>query len=163
MSGDMQLVMHDIMNSVLGSEARAEWEEQCLEMEIASFPDCKRACELWNQPNLVSKRVTMAVESRAEFARQQAFAPAIPTPTMAMSLDQPVTIALPTHILAAQPISPPTPQRSTKGKHAAELTPDVALVQPIANLTIPQNAFNFEGTMTLVSPRRKASVSTDVD
>ena len=46
MSGDMQLVMHDVVNSVLGSQARAEWEEQCLDIEIASFPKWKRACEL---------------------------------------------------------------------------------------------------------------------
>ena len=141
-SGDMQLVMHNVVNSVLGPEARAEWEEHCIEMEIGSFPNWKRACELWNQLNWVSKRVTMAVESRAETARQQAFAPALPTPTMAMSLDQPETIALPTHILAAEPISHPTTQRSPGGEHAAELTPDIALVQPSADLTIPESASN---------------------
>ena len=68
MSGDMQLIMHDTINTVLGPEARAEWEEQCFETEIASFPNWKKACELWNQANWVSKRVALAVESRAEIA-----------------------------------------------------------------------------------------------
>ena len=69
MSGDMSIVLHDEINSVLDSEARAEWEGRCLELEIASFPKWKRACELWNQPGWVSKRVSSAVESRAETAR----------------------------------------------------------------------------------------------
>ena len=38
MSGDMSIVLHDEVNSVLGPEACAEWEEHCLELEIASFP-----------------------------------------------------------------------------------------------------------------------------
>ena len=115
MSGDMQLVMHDIVNTVRGPEARAEWEQQCLVIEVASFPNWKKACELWNRVNWVSKRVALAVESRADTARQEAFAPSIPAPMMAMSLDQPVTIALPTHILDTEPISPPITQRSTEG------------------------------------------------
>ena len=65
MSGDMSIVLHDENNSVLGPEARAEWEGHCLEMEITSFPKWKRACELWNQPGWVSVRVSLAVESRA--------------------------------------------------------------------------------------------------
>ena len=68
MSGDMSIVLHDEINSVLGSEARAEWEGRCLELEFASFPKWKRACELWNQPGWVSKRVSLAVESRTETA-----------------------------------------------------------------------------------------------
>ena len=98
-SGDMSLVMHDVINSVLGPQVPAEWDEYCLELEITSFPQWKRACELWNQPGWVSKRVPLAVDSRAEIARQQAFAPATTTSTMAMSLDQPITIDLPTHVL----------------------------------------------------------------
>ena len=108
MSGDMSIVLHDEINSVLGSEARAEWEGRCLELEIASLPKWKRACELWNQPSWVSKRVSLAVESRAESraetARQQAFAPTMLAPTMAMSLSQPsvrpITLDLPTHVLS---------------------------------------------------------------
>ena len=73
-----------------------------LEIEIASFPNW-RAYELWNQLNYVPKRVALAVDGRAETARQQAFTPAVPTPMMVMSLDQPVTIVLPTHELEAQP------------------------------------------------------------
>ena len=46
MSGDMSIVLHDEINSVLGPEARAEWEGHCLEMEIASFPEASlRALE----------------------------------------------------------------------------------------------------------------------
>ena len=48
MSEDMSIVLHDEINSVLGPEARAEWEEHCLELEIAIFPKWKRACELWS-------------------------------------------------------------------------------------------------------------------
>ena len=75
MSGDMSIVQHDQINSVLGSTERARWEEYCLELEIASFPKWKRACELWSQPGWISRRVALAVEGRAEIARQQAFAP----------------------------------------------------------------------------------------
>ena len=38
MSGDMSIVQHDEINSVLGSAVRARWEEYCLELEVASFP-----------------------------------------------------------------------------------------------------------------------------
>ena len=82
MSGDMSIVLHDEINSVLGPEARAEWEGRCLELEITSFPKWNRACELWNQLGWVSKRVSLAVESRAEVARQQAFAPTMLAPTI---------------------------------------------------------------------------------
>ena len=68
MLGDMSIVLHDEINSVLGPQARAKWEEYCLELEIASFPKWKRACELWSQPGWISKRVSLAVESRAEIA-----------------------------------------------------------------------------------------------
>ena len=163
MSGNMLLVMHDVINSVLGPQARAEWEAPCLEIEIARFPCWKRACELWNQPGWVSKHISLAVDSRGETARQQAFAPAIPTPTMAMSLDQPVTIDdLPAHELEAEPNSPQTTQKST-GEHAAELTPDTDLVQPIAALTLPEDVSDSETVITVVSPRRRASLSTQND
>ena len=107
--------------------------------------------------------MALAVDGKAETARQQAFAPAAPTPTIAMSLDQPVTIALPTHILEAEPISPATTQRSTEGENAPELTPNTALVQPITDLTLPENVSDSEAMMTAVSPRRKASASTEND
>ena len=35
MSGDMPLALLDTVNSVLGDEARAEWEDLCLELEVA--------------------------------------------------------------------------------------------------------------------------------
>ena len=149
-----------IINTVLGPEARAEWEEQCLEIEIASFPNWKRACELWNQANWVSKRVALAGDTRAEVAGQQAFAHAMPAPIMAMSLDQPVTIALPTHILETEPISPPITQETTEeGRTMAELNPDHTPTQPTAGLNIPKTS-NAETTMTAMPPRRRASVST---
>ena len=167
MSGDMSIVLHDENNSVLGPQARAKWEEHCLELEIASFPQWKRACELWSQPGWISKRVSLAVESRAEIARQQAFAPAMVAPTMAMSLNQPVTIDLPTHVLEPEPISPPSSQASPQtsqlptGEHAAELTPDAALVQPIAELSLPEDLSDSETALTILSPRRRASVATE--
>ena len=34
MSEDMSIVLHDEINSVLGPEARAEWEGHCLEIEM---------------------------------------------------------------------------------------------------------------------------------
>ena len=122
MSEDMSIVLHDEINSVLGPQARAKWEEHCPELEIASFPKWKRACEFWSQPGWISKRVSLAVESRAEIARQQASAPAMVAPTMAMSLNQPVTIDLPTHVLEPEPISPPSPQASPRRRENMQLS-----------------------------------------
>ena len=98
--------------------------------------------------------MVLAVDCRAEGARQQAFVPAVPTPTLAMSPVQPVTNALPTHILEAEPISPPTTQKSTEGEYAAELTPDIALVQSIADLTLPEKVSDSEAVMTAVCLRK---------
>ena len=171
MSGDMSIVLHDKINSVLGPQARAEWEEYCLKLEIASFPKWKRACELWSQPGWISKRISLAVENRAEATRQQALAPATVAPTMATSSDQPITqpitINLPTHILGPEPVSPPSSQASPQssqpqtGEHAAELTPDAALVQPIAELSIPEDLSDSETVVTVVSSRRRASLATE--
>ena len=171
MSGDMSIVQHDEINSVLGSEARAEWEGHCLELEIASFPKWKRACELWSQPGWVSKRISLAVESRAELERQQAFAPTMLAPTMAMSLsqpiDRPVTLDLPTHILQAEPVSPPSTQASPQssqpqtGEHDAELTPSTILMQPIADLTLPEDLSDSETVVTVVPAQRRASIASE--
>ena len=171
MSGDMSIVLHDEINSVLGPEARAEWEGRCLEMEITSLPKWKRACELWNQPGWVSKRVSLAVESRAEVARQQAFAPTMLAPTMAMSLSQPtarpITHDLPTHVLRPEPISPPSSQASPQssqpqtGEHAAELTPNTILVQPISDLALPEDLSDSETVVTVVSSQRRASIASE--
>ena len=171
MSGDKSIVQHDEINSVLGSAERAKWEEYCLELEVASFPKWNRACDLWSQPGWISRRVALAVESRADVARQQAFAPTMIAPTMAMSLDrpisQPITINLPTDGLEPEPVSPsssrtiPQSSQPQSGEHAAELTPDAALVQPIAELTLPEDLSDPKMVVTVVSPRRRASVSTD--
>ena len=171
MSGDMSIVQHDEINSVLGSTERARWEEYCLELEIASFPEWKRACELWSQPGWISRRVALAVEGRIEIARQQAFAPTMIAPTMAMTLDrpisQPITINLPTHNLEPEPVGPSSSRTSPQslqqqsGEHAAELTPNAALVQPIAELSLLEDLSDSETVATEVSPRRRASVSTD--
>ena len=171
MSGDMSIVLHDEINSVLGPEARAEWEGHCLEMEITSFPKWKRACELWNQPGWVSKRVSLAAESRAEVARQQAFAPTMLAPTMAMSLSQPaarpITLDLPTHVLRPEPISPPSSQPSPQssqpqtGDNDAELTPNTVLVQPIADLALPEDLSDSETVVTVVSSQRRASIALE--
>ena len=171
MSGDMSIVQHDEINSVLGSTERARWEEYCLELEIASFPKWKRACELWSQSGWISRRVALAVEGRAEIARQQAFAPTMLAPTVAMSLDrpisQPITINLPTHNLEPDPVGPsssrtsPQSSQQQSGEHTAELTPNAALVQPIAELSLPESPSDSETVTTEVSPRRRASVSTD--
>ena len=135
------------------------------------FPKWKRACELWSQPGWISRRVALAVESRAEMARQQAFAPTMLAPTMAMSLDrpisQPITINLPTHNLEPESVSPsssrtsPQSSQPQSGELAAELTPNAALVQPIAELSLPEDLSDPETVVTVVSPRRRASVSTD--
>ena len=79
-------------------------------------------------------------------------------------LDLPVTIDLPTHILEPEPISPSSSQASPQpqtGELAAELTPDAALVQPIAELSLPEDLSDSETTVTKVSPRRRASVATE--
>ena len=89
-------------------------------------------------------------------------------PTMAMSLNQPFTIDLPTHVLEPEPFSPPSSQASPQssqqpqtGEHAAELTPDAASVQPIAELSLPEDLSDPETILTIVSPRRRASVATE--
>ena len=42
MPGDMPLVLLDMANSVLGEESRAEWDEECLNLEVCNF-------EIWKQ------------------------------------------------------------------------------------------------------------------
>ena len=131
----------------------------------------EKSLELWSQPGWISRRVALAVESRAEPARQQAFAPTMLAPTMARSLDrpisQPITINIPTHNLEPEPVSQsssrtsPQSSKPQSGEHAAELTPDAALVQPIAELSLPEDLSDPETVVTVVSPRHRASVSTD--
>ena len=83
MSGDMPQVLHDVINSVLGPELRAEWEDECLNLEIAGFDQLKRAGGLWKQPFCVSTRVALAAASRAESERARALTqPLNPIQTM---------------------------------------------------------------------------------
>ena len=73
MSGDMPVV-----NSVLGPELRAEWDEECLNLEISILEVWKRACGLWKQTGWISKRVTLAATSRADGELSRIFAPQSP-------------------------------------------------------------------------------------
>ena len=92
-------------------------------------------------------------------------------PTMAMSLYRPIskliTINLPTHNLEPEPVGPSSSRTSPHslqqqcGEHTAELTPNAALVQPIAELSLPESPSDSETVATEVSPRRRASVSVD--
>ena len=50
MSDEMQLALHDIVDTVLGLESRAEWDEHRPDMEIAGFEDWKTACDLAGHP-----------------------------------------------------------------------------------------------------------------
>ena len=115
--------------------------------------------------------MSLAVESRAEVARQQAFAPTMLAPTMAMSVSQPIarpiTLDLPTHVLRPEPISPPSSQASPQssqpqtGEHAAELTPNTVLMQPIADLALPEDLSDSETAVTVVSSQRRASIGSE--
>ena len=95
MSGDMSLVL-DVVNSVLGRESRAEWEEECLNLEVCNFQTWKRACGIWKQTGWVSKRIALAATCQAEAERAQRYAPqqsqSIAAPTMNMSLEQPLIV-----------------------------------------------------------------------
>ena len=75
MSGDLPLVLLDIVNSVLGTKLRAaESDDECLNIEIRNFQIGKRACGLWRQFERVPKRVTVAANSRSEAERARALA-----------------------------------------------------------------------------------------
>ena len=94
--------------------------------------------------------MAVAAASRAEAERARALAqPPNPTPTMAMSLDQQLTVDAPDDAveLSERVDQPMTADQS--GEHAAELTPNAALVEPIDGLTLDTD------TETLVSsPKR---------
>ena len=98
MSGDMPLVLLEIINFVLGPDSRADWDDECLNLEINNFEICKRACLLWRRSRWLFKRVAVAANSRAEGDRARALAqPPQPNTaaTMAMSLEQPLTVEAP--------------------------------------------------------------------
>ena len=159
MSVDMPLPLLDIVNQVLGAEMRAEWDEECLNLEVSNFNMWKQACTLWKQTGWVSKRVALAANHRAEEERATRYAPEMSQtaapPTMAMSLEQPLTVnadpieAAVTEDETAMPVTP-----SPYGEQAAELTPKVELAEPIGELTIDTDA-----ETVVPSPVRRASVS----
>ena len=156
MSEDMPLSLLDMVSPVLGAEMRSEWDEECLNLEVRNFDIWKQACALWKQAGWVSKRVALAANHRAEEKRVARYAPQPPQPpTMAMSLEQPLTVeanpneAEVTEDDTAMPVTP-----SSSGEHAAELTPNVELTEPIGDLTIDTDV-----ETVVPSPVRRASVS----
>ena len=155
MSGEMPLALLDIVNSVLSHELRAEWDEDCLDYEVCNFEVWKRTCGLWKQTGWISKRVALAATSRAEAERAQKYAPqpsqSTAAPTMAMSLEQPLTVeAAPVEdVTEAMPVTP-----DQSGEHAAELTSSAVLVDPIGELTIDTDA-----ETVVPFPSRRAFVS----
>ena len=78
-----------------------------------------------------------------------------------------VTLDLPTHVLNPEPISPPSSQASPRssqpqtGEHAAGLTPNTILVQPIAELALPEDLSDSETVVTVVPAQRKPSVALE--
>ena len=95
MSSDMALALLDLVNQVLGEQMRAEWDEDCLNLEVGSFETWKKPCALWRLTGWVCKRVALAANHRAEEKRAQRYAPQPlqkATPVMAMSLQQPLTV-----------------------------------------------------------------------
>ena len=147
MTGDVPLVLLDMVNSVLGGESRAEWEEESLNLDVCNNEAWKRACGLGKQTGWVSMRVALAAACRAEAERALRYAPqssqSTATPTMAMSLEHPLTMeAAPVQELAENTAMPVTPDQS--GQHAAELTHNAALADPTGELTIdttPRRSF----------------------
>ena len=164
MSGDMPLTLLDTVNQVLGAEMRAEWDDECLHLEVSNFDMWKKACALWKRSGWVSKRVALAAHHRAEEERPQRYAPTLlqstagpstAAPVMAMSLEQPLTVeavsleAEVTEEEAAMPVAPSPP-----GEHADDLTPNAALADPIGQLTIDTDVENAAD-----SPTRRLSTS----
>ena len=80
---------------------------------------------------------------------------------------RPITLDLPTHVLNPEPISPPSSQASPQsaqpqtGEHADELTPNTILVQPIADLALPEDLSDSEIVVTVVPAQRRASVALE--
>ena len=159
LSGDMPLPLLDIVNQVLGAETGVEWDEECLNLEVSNFDIRKQACALWKQTGWISKRVALAANHRAEEERAARYAPQMSQtaapPTMAMSLEQPLTVnadPMEAEVAEDETAMPVTP--SPFGEHAAELTPNVELAEPIGELTIDTDAESI-----VPSPVRRASVS----
>ena len=76
-------------------------------------------------------------------------------PTMAMPLEQPLTVdAAPVEEEVAEGETAMHVTPSHSGEHAAELTPNVELAEPLGELTIDTDA-----ETTVPSPTRRVSVS----
>ena len=136
MSEDMPLPLLDMVNQVLGAEMRAEWDEECLNLEVSNFEVWKQACTLWRQTGWISKRVALAANHCAEEERAARYPPQISqittAPSMAMSLEQPLTVdAAPVEAEVAENETAMPVTLSPSGEHAAELIPNVELTEPI--------------------------------
>ena len=68
-SGDMPMALLDMVNQDLGEETRAEWDEECLNLEVSNFEVWRQAYTLWRQTGWISKRVALAANHRAEEER----------------------------------------------------------------------------------------------
>ena len=66
---------------------RAEWENERLHVDVSGFEEWKRACAVWEQAGWVYKRVALAVASKVGHPQS-----ATAKPSLAMSLDRPLTI-----------------------------------------------------------------------
>ena len=104
-----------------------------------------------------------AAESRAAGERQPDATPpasaSAVAPTMAMSLDQPMSVDIPTPP-AELTVESMSPQPSTTTTAVAELTPGTAFVQSTADLAITNEAdAEVSDSETIISPRRRASAS----
>ena len=120
MSGDMPLVLLDVVNSVLGEESRVEYDEKCLNLEVCNFEIWKRACGLWKQTGWIYQRVAFAATCRAEAESQSTAAQ-----TMAMTLEQPLVVeGAPVEEVAEDTAMPVTPDQSDE--YAAEIMPNAA-------------------------------------
>ena len=117
---------------------RAEWDEECLNLVVSNFDIWKQACTLWKQAGWISKRIALAANHRAEEERVAWYAPQTSQPpTMAISLEQPLTVdddPMEAEVAEGETAMPVTPSHS--GEHAAELTPNVELAEPMGELTI---------------------------
>ena len=161
MSEDMPLTLLDIVNQVLGAEMRAEWDDECLHLEVTNFEMWKKACTLWKQSGWSSKRVDLAAHHRAEEERAQRYAPTpsqnTAAPIMAMSLEQTLSVEAASledevSVETAMPVAP-----GPSGEHTAELTPKAALADPIRQLTIDTEAPTRRVSTSDASPPKETS------
>ena len=160
MTGGMPLTLLDTVNQVLGAEMRAEWDDECLHLEVTNFEIWKKACALWKQSGWISKRVALAAHHRAEEESAQRYAPTssqgTTAPDITTSLEQTLTVKAESleDEVTVETAMPVAPSHSGDGEHTAELTPNVALADPIGQLTI-----DTEAETRIPSPTRRVSTS----